>query len=148
MPYVRPVASVRVVLDTNIVVSGLLWKAAPRQVLDAAGEQRITLYASGVLLDELEEVLSRAHLARVIAANRATPEFLMQRYAMLAHLVVPAQVGRVIPQDVDDDAVVACALAASAELIVSGDAHLLNLKQYQGMPIVSATAAVALIDKR
>ena len=100
-----------------------------------------------MLLDELAEVLSRSHLASVIAANQATSEFLMHRYAMLAHLVVPAQVGRVVPRDVDDDAVAACALAASAELIVSGDAHLLNLKHYHGMPIVSATAAVALIVK-
>ena len=53
----RPGARVRVVLDTNIVVSGLLWKAAPRQVLDAARELRITLYTSSVLLDELAEVL-------------------------------------------------------------------------------------------
>ena len=138
----------RVVLDTNIVVSGLLWKAAPRQVLDAARELRITLYTSSVLLDELAEVLSRAHLAPMITANQASAEFLMQRYAMLTQVVVPAQIGRVVAQDIDDDAVVACALAANAELIVSGDGHLLNLKRYQGMPIVSATAAIALIDKR
>jgi putative PIN family toxin of toxin-antitoxin system len=81
---------VRVVLDINIVVSGLLWKAAPRQVLDAAREQHITLYTSSVLLDELAEVLSREHLASVIAANWSSPDFLIQRYAMLAQFVVPA----------------------------------------------------------
>lgn len=73
----------RAVLDTNIVVSGLLWRAAPRQVLDAARDKRITLHTSSVLLDELAEVLSRPHLTSVIAANRASPAFLMQRYAML-----------------------------------------------------------------
>ena len=137
----------RVVLDTNIVVSGLLWKAAPRQVLDAAREQRITLYTSSVLLDELAGVLSREHLASVIAANQASPDFLMQRYAMLAQLVIPASIGRVVPKDIDDDAIIACALAASAELIVSGDAHLLNLKRDQGIDIVNPAAALALIAK-
>jgi len=138
---------VRVVLDTNIVVSGLLWKAAPRHVLDAAREQLITLYTSSVLLDELAEVLARAHLASVITANQASPDFLMQRYAMLAQLVIPAQIGRVVAKDVDDDAVIACALAASADLIVSGDAHLLNLKRYHDISIVSAAAALPLIAK-
>jgi len=133
---------VRAVLDTNIVVSGLLWRAAPRQVLDAARDQRITLHTSSVLLDELAEVLSRPHLASVIAANQASPAFLMQRYAMLAQLVIPAQTARVVAKDIDDDAVIACALAARAEWIVSGDAHLLNLKHYQGMRIIDAAEAV------
>lgn len=132
----------RAVLDTNIVVSGLLWRAAPRQVLDAARDQRITLHTSSVLLDELAEVLSRQHLASVIAANQASPAFLMQRYAMLAQLVIPAQTVRVVAKDIDDDAVIACALAARAEWIVSGDAHLLNLKHYQGMRIIDAAEAV------
>ena len=132
----------RAVLDTNIVVSGLLWRAAPRQVLDAARDKRITLHTSSVLHDELADVLSRLHLASVIAANRTSPEFLMQRYAMLAQLVIPAQTARVVAADIDDDAVIACALAAQADLIVSGDAHLLNLKHYQGMRIIDAAEAM------
>ena len=134
--------SVRAVLDTNVVVSGLLWKASPRQVLDAAREQRISLYTSSVMLDELDEVLSRAHLAPVIAAHRSSPAFLMRHYAMLAQAVTSAQITRVVAKDIDDDAVLACALAAQADWIVSGDAHLLNLKHYQGMRIINAAEAV------
>ena len=132
----------RAVLDTNVVVSGLLWRAAPRQVLDAARDKRLTLHTSSVLLDELAEVLSRPHLAAVIAAHHASPAFLMQRYAMLAQLVLPAQILPVVAADIDDDAVIACALAAQADLIISGDAHLLNLKHYQGMRIVSPAEAM------
>jgi putative PIN family toxin of toxin-antitoxin system len=138
---------VRVVLDTNVVVSGLLWRAAPRRVLDAARDKRITLYTSSVLLDELDDVLSRQHLASVIAANLASPKFLMQRYAMLAQLVVPAHIGRVVVKDIDDDAVIACALAAQADLIVSGDAHLLNLKHHQGTRIIDAAEAMRALSQ-
>jgi putative PIN family toxin of toxin-antitoxin system len=133
---------VRAVLDTNVVVSGLLWKTSPRQVLDAARDKRLTLYTSSLLLDELAEVLSRAHLAPIIAANRFSPALLMQHYGMLTQVVVPAQINRIVAKDIDDDAVLACALAAQAEWIVSGDAHLLNLKRYQGMRIVDAAEAV------
>ena len=132
----------RAVLDTNVVVSGLLWKASPRQLLNAARDKRLLLYTSSVLLDELAEVLSRPHLASVITANHASPAFLMQRYAMLAQLAIPAQIARVVAADIDDDAVIACALAAQADLIVSGDAHLLNLKHYQGMRIIDPAEAV------
>ena len=147
MPCETPGGSVRAVLDTNIVVSGLLWRAAPRHVLDAARDRRVTLHTSSVLLDELAEVLSRSHLAAVLTANRVSPAFLMQRYAMLAHLVIPAQTARVVEKDIDDDAVIACAPAARADFIVSGDAHLLNLKNFHRMPIINATEALARIRK-
>ncbi len=97
---------------------------------------------SSVLPDELAEVLARAHLVPVITANRSSPELLMRQYAMLAQVVIPAQINRVVEKDVDDDAVIACALAAQADWIVSGDAHLLNLKHYQGMRIIDAAQAL------
>jgi uncharacterized protein len=118
---------VRVVLDTNIVISGLLWRGPPRQLLDTAREATITLYTSSVLLDELAKVFSREHLAPIIAANQATPAFLMRRYAMLAQLVFPVPIARVVPKDIDDDAVIACAIAAHADLIISGDMQFLGL---------------------
>ena len=130
------------VLDTNVVVSGLLWKNSPRQVLDAARERRLTLYTSSVLLDELAQVLSRAHLAPRIAENHSTPELLMRHYAMLARVVTPAIINRVVTQDIDDDAVLACALAAQTDWIVSGDPHLLNLKHYQHILIINPAEAV------
>jgi predicted nucleic acid-binding protein len=58
---------------------------------------------------------------------------------------MPAQTGRIVPLDPDDDAVLGCALAARADLIVSGDKHLYNLKSYHGMNIVSAAQALPLI---
>ena len=62
----------RVVADTNIVVSGLLWRGNPRRVLDAARDGIIELFTSPSLLEELEEVLSRKKFAtRLEAANVA-----------------------------------------------------------------------------
>ena len=134
--------SLRAVLDTNVVVSGLIWNASPRRVLDAAREKRLSLYTSSVLLDELAEVLSRAHLASLIAIERVSPAFLMRRYAMLAQVITPASIRPTVFDDADDDHVLACALAAQADWIISGDRHLLNLKHYQGMRIIDATEAM------
>ena len=79
-----------------------------------------------------------------IAASRLTIPQLIARFAVLAQSVVPASISRVA-RDPDDDHVLACALAASADLIVSGDSELLNMKAYQGIPIVSPAEALARI---
>ncbi len=138
----------RLVLDTNVVISGLLWRSHPRRLLDLAKEDTVSLYTSSALLDELADVLSREKWTAMLATRQTHAAYLMQRYGLLAKVVRPKRIGRIVPNDPDDDAVIACALAASADLIVSGDKHLLSLGgQYQGISIVTPAQAVQLVGR-
>lgn len=135
----------RIVADTNTVVSGLLWDGPPRQLIDAARARRISLYSSAVLAAEFAEVIAREQFARRIRAAGLSAAELVADYMRLARLVVPAHITPKVAADPDDDQVLACALAAHAEVIVSGDKQLRNLKNYQGIPILSATQALQLV---
>lgn len=135
----------RVVADTNTVVSGLLWHGAPRQILDAARAERIELFTSAVLLAELEDVLGREKFAQRLALVGLTASELVLGYAALATLIEPAAIEPVIVEDPEDDAVLGCAVAARAKVIVSGDSHLLKLKSYQGIPILAADELLSQI---
>jgi len=135
----------RVVADTNTVISGMLWQGAPRKVLDAARKGSVELFTSAVLLAELEDVLGREKLAKRLALISVAPRELVLGYAALATLVSPPMIAAVIEEDPDDDAVLACALAAHAEVIVSGDSHLLSLKTYEGIHIIRAPKLIARI---
>jgi len=135
----------RVVADTNTVISGLLWSGTPRRVLDAARAGTIELFTSAVLLAELEDVLSREKFAQRLALVGLTPRDLVLGYAALALLVDPAAIDPVVVADPDDDFVLACAVAADAEIIVSGDSHLLNLKKYQSIHILTAAELLTRI---
>ncbi len=137
----------RLVLDTNTVVSGLLWDNAPSKLIDAALGGRIELFTSRALLLELADVLPRAKFAKRAAASQFTIEQLITRYAVLARSVEPAIISLVSP-DPDDDHVLACALAAQVDLIVSGDADLCNLKQYHRIPIVTPAEALNRITQQ
>jgi len=132
----------RLVLDTNVVVAGLLWHGLPRRLLDLAIDDAVVLFSSRTLLDELLHTLHYPKFAKRIAAYETSPQALAAHYAALVTLVTPAAIAPTVAHDPDDDAVLACALAAQADLIVSGDAHLLNLKQFQDMPVVTAAQAV------
>jgi hypothetical protein len=133
---------VRAVLDTNVVASGLLWDGAPRQLLLAAREKRAQLYTSTPLLLELTDILGRAKFARKLAAAQLSIDQLVERYALLTTVVHPATIEPAVLDDPDDDQVLACALAAKAEIIVSGDRHLLDLKEYRGVRIARVAEAV------
>lgn len=136
----------RLVLDTNVVASALLWSGPPRELLAASREQRAELFTSTPLLVELADVLARAKFGPKIAASQLTVDQLVERYAALATVVRPAAIPRIAP-DPDDDAVIATALAAKAELVVTGDQSLLAVGEYQGVRIVDTAAALLLITR-
>ncbi len=124
----------------------MLWRGNPRRVLEAAREGVIGLFTSAVLLDELEDVLSREKFAMRLEAAGVTAHELMLGYAALATVMEPGTIERVVLADPDDDAVLACAVSAGGEIIVSGDSHLLDLKQYQIIRILTAAELVGKIS--
>jgi len=136
----------RAVLDTNIVVAGLLWNGPPNRLLRTVGKP-LSLYSSRTLIDELAKTLARKKFAQRIALQGTDIDALIENYLGLAELVVPASVPRV-SRDPDDDHVIACAVAAQAEIIVSGDADLLVLGHHGDIRIVNAASAVAEIEAR
>ena len=138
----------RIVADTNTVVSGLLWQGTPRRLIDLARAQAFTLCSSPVLLAELADVLGRHKFERRILGARLTAEGLVQSYARLADVVQAPPLPQAVSRDPDDDQVIACALAAQADAIVSGDADLLTLGSHQGIPVLTAAQAVERVGKR
>jgi len=137
---------VRIAADTNVIVSAFLWGGVPRQLLNAAGGQGVEFFTSRALIAELEDVLSRGKFAAQLSESRFTSAYLLARYTQLATLIAPVEVTSPELRDPDDAAVLACALAAQADLIVSGDKHVRDLKTYQKIPIVNAAEALARLS--
>lgn len=137
----------RIVLDTNVIVSALIWGGTPYKLLQAATEGDIDLYTSPTLLAELREVLAREHLASRLAKQRSSVEQAIAFYGELATSVSPLTTPRVVPGDADDDHVIAAALAAKADLVVSGDRDLLAMGNHEGLTILTAAEAVKRVDR-
>lgn len=136
----------RLVLDTNVVASGLLWNGVPAQLLDAAQVGEIELFTSRALLAELSNILTRSKFAKAIAATGLPCEELVLGYAELTTVVAPTQIAPTIEADPSDDQVLACALAAQADWIVSGDKHLHGLGgEYKGIKIIKPAEAIRLM---
>ncbi|MGQ0545672.1 MAG: putative toxin-antitoxin system toxin component, PIN family [Betaproteobacteria bacterium] len=133
----------RLVLDTNVVASGLLWDSGPpARLLEIAGTQSVELFTSTALLAELARILAREKFARHVEASALSIDDLVLGYAALSTVIASASISPAVAQDPDDDRVLACALAARVDAVVSGDHRLLNLKTYQGIDIISPAEAL------
>jgi uncharacterized protein len=114
-------------------------------LIDAAEVGLFEPASSAALLAELQGVLSREKFAKQLARRRLTVGDVFDGYAALITIVTPAAIAPTVARDPAGDQVLAAALAAQADLIVSGDAHLLDLKRLQGIDIVAAAIAVERI---
>lgn len=136
----------RIVADTNIVVSGFLFGGIPLRVLDAARSEIIELCTSQALLDELAEVIERPRFERKFSETGISRRRMVNDYAEISTIVSPTPLSDQTSRDRDDDEVLACALAADCEFIVTGDQDLLDLKEYCGIRILTATEFLAEIE--
>jgi uncharacterized protein len=137
---------VRLVLDTNTALSGLLWEGTPGRLIQAAETGKITIVSSVSLLGELRDVLSRDKFAPRLAKIGFTSVRVFTDYLALVTIIAPAVITPTIALDPTDDVVLATALGGSVDLIVSGDAHLLNLKSFHNIDIVTATVAESRVN--
>src|SRR5260221_7783713 len=120
---------IRAVIDTNLLVSGMLWFGPPNKIYQLAGQGKFTIVTSETLVNELNDTLEKPKLARVIASLNKSIDELIADYRILVEIIEPAQITSV-SRDKDDDAVLACGIAGKVDAIVTGDKDLLVLDIY------------------
>lgn len=135
----------KIVVDTNVVVSGLLVPdGPPGRVVDLWIENKLTVIVCKVLIEEYFDVLLRPKFKKAGT--------IIERQDLLVGLlelensifVYPKTVIDVIRDDPDDNRILECAVEGEVQYIISGDYHLLTLKEFQGIPIVSPAEFLSL----
>ncbi|MGB4115757.1 MAG: putative toxin-antitoxin system toxin component, PIN family [Polaromonas sp.] len=136
----------RAVIDTNTWVSGLIWAGAPRRLIEAALNGDVLSLTSRTLSLEFERVLGYPRIEKALLKRGLSRDDLAGQFAFLNQVVEVVPLALPVSRDPDDDAVLACALAARADFIVSGDQDLLVLGQWAGIPILSAVQTLDLLE--
>ncbi|TVP60767.1 MAG: putative toxin-antitoxin system toxin component, PIN family [Gemmatimonadales bacterium] len=123
----------RVVLDTNVVISGVFFGGLPRRILQAWRDRRVHIVVSPEILDEYQRVGRR--LGQRFDGVDLQP--FLQLLGVHGELVEAPALGESVTQDEDDEKFFACALAAGVGFIVSGDSHLLESSGWNGIEVVT-----------
>jgi len=127
---------VRIVIDTNVLISAIFWTGKPKQLLNHVRRQKITFVTSNQLLDELREILIRQDKPFHLSGNEA--DQVVEAMRGFAEIVEPhSQI--TVCHDEMDNRVIACAIDGKAEYIITGDLHLLGLRSYKSVKIMGVS---------
>lgn len=135
-----------VVIDTNVIVSASFSLLGnPGQIFTMLLRQEIHNFTTEVIIGELRDVLYRQKIADKLTLFER--EFIFNNYVRSSTMIKPAIMFEIISEDPDDNKLLDCAFSAAAEYIISGDNHLLKLKEFRGIKIISPVEFVKLMDE-
>lgn len=131
----------KVVFDTNVLISAWLWEGNESKLIESVEEGIIHGYSSKQLIEEL------CRTFRYPKFNLSQDEVgsIRSYYLLLFKIVRPKQTISIILEDPEDNRVLECALEAKADYIVSGNHHLLNLGEFRGIKIVKAAELLKIL---
>ncbi|MBP1699404.1 MAG: hypothetical protein H6Q41_4592 [Deltaproteobacteria bacterium] len=134
-------SKLKVVIDTNVFVSGLTFKGKPREVLDLIWRGDIEACISSFILKELEETLKKD-----FSWDRDQIKHTIEKIKARTILIQPKNKVSVIKENADDNRILECAIEGKVQYLISGDRkHLLPLKEYQGTKIISPSDFLKLL---
>ena len=133
----------KIVIDTNIYISAIFWGGKPRSVVDLGRNGQISIFTSS----QIEKEINKKLKTKFGLSDEEVAQILFD----FSTFTLPIKASRkitVIDDDPDDDKFIECAVASRAGFIVSGDKHLLNLKEYKGIKIMKAADFLSLFLKK
>ncbi len=122
----------RIVVDTNVIVSALVFGGLPRRVFEAVEEDICEWFYSAEIETETRRVLRDK-----FDWNNQRLDTYLARLWSLGSRVVPGRPVNAVPEDPSDNRILECATEAAAQVIVTGDTHLLRLREYEGIAILT-----------
>ena len=132
-----------VVIDTNIYISAIFWNGKPREVIDLGRQGKIVIFTSV----DIENEIARKLKTKFKLAEEDVNQILLD----FSTFTLPVKIKKqliVVQDDPDDSKFIECALECKTDYIVSGDTHLLNLKEYEGIRIVNAADFLKVFYKK
>jgi putative PIN family toxin of toxin-antitoxin system len=138
----------KIVLDTNVLVSALINPhGTPAQIIDYVFENKIRLFTSQPILEELERVLSYPKLTKRHGLEREKLKEFIYDLLSIMLLIKGEETIEAIVEDPSDNKYLSCALNAQVDFIISGDVHLLKLGEYGGIQIVTPAQFLEIMER-
>lgn len=132
----------KIVIDTNIYISAIFWGGKPREVVDLGRSGQVSIFRSS----EIEEEIVKKLKTKFGLSDEESAQILLDFSTFTTLIKIHRRI-TVIDDDPDDNKFIECAVSSMSGFIVSGDKHLLRLKNYKGIEILNAVEFLYMISK-
>jgi len=127
----------RIILDNNVFISGIFWKGVPNDIIKLAEKGKLEVFTTNEILEELFGVLKREKFRFLFEEAKTNINEVFEKALEMVKICEPVKKIRIIKKDPSDNKFLACAVSCRATFIISGDIHLLELREFQGISIIS-----------
>ena len=136
----------KLVLDTNVWISGLLWGGKPASLVKAAEDRKVSIFISEEIVAEISQVLVYPKIEKIYRSTLNRQDLVEQVLELVKFTKVANKIS-VIQEHPSDNKFLECAIAAKADFLVSGDKHLLKVVSYEKISILSVNDFLKLLEK-
>jgi putative PIN family toxin of toxin-antitoxin system len=134
----------KIVIDTNVFISGFGWKGKPEEILKLVENRQIINFITPDIFEEVRRVISYPKLKFSESLQIKILEFVL----FYSEFIESRKRITFIDEDPDDNKLLECAIEAKAEYIISGDPHLLRLNKFKDIKIIGADEFLNIFSKR
>lgn len=138
----------KIVLDTNVLISGTFWTGDSFKILNKIDKEEIELIISEDLIKEYEKIINSDEIIEKITDKKLILNKVVQKVINNSVIVEPKQKFNVVKDDAKDNKIIEAAIEGKADYIISQDKHLLKLKSYQGIKIISPEEFLEILSSR
>jgi len=133
---------IKVVLDTNVLISATFWRCPSNEITILVAKQKITCFTSTEIVDEYAKILKRD-----FKQSESQNEEKVEGILLFSQIVSPTTKITAVKDDPEDNKILEASIDANADFIVSGDKHLLKLKEFKGTKILTAREFLEVVRK-
>jgi len=135
----------KITVDTNVLISATFWYGDSYRVIEAVEQKKISLILSEDIIEEYRGVLGYEEIKEKIRNTNLATKQSVQKIVSLARIVIPTRKINVVHDDPDDNRIIECAVAGNVNYLITQDRHLLKLKEFEGIKILTPHDFLRLI---
>ena len=135
----------KVTLDTNVLISTTFWYGDSNKIIERVERKEIEMVLSGEIIEEFAKVLEYKDIKEKVKGINIEMNWAIEEIFSLSTIVYPNEKLDVVKDDPDDNKVLECAKAGNVDFIVTSDNHLLKLKDFEGIRIMTPKEFMTMI---
>lgn len=137
----------KITVDTNVLISSTFWYGPSFKIIEKVENKEIELILSVEIIEEFMDVLNYEEIQQKIKNKNLEMKRTVEKVVSISTIIESEQKFNIIKDDAEDNKIIECAVGGNVDYIISQDNHLLNLKEYEGIKIISPEDFLKILEK-